>query len=538
MGGDATNELALRDFLRVFRRRRGVIVLSLLVIVGVAVLASLLQSAVYAAKAKVLLQPRSTESLFDSDTGQRRDPTRAVQTEIEVLESQPVQDAVREQLGAAPEISARGIGQTDVIEIRAESTDAKRAADVANAYATAYIEFRRQQAVDDVLAAAQQIQAKIGDLQKQLDPLPAGPQKDALFAQQALFRQKLDELQVDAALKSGGAQLVATAPIPAEPFKPKPVRTGILAAVVGLFVGTGLAFVVEYLDDSVKTKDDMSRIAPSIPVLGLIPAVPGWRAADAPHVVSLTEPQSPASEAYRTLRTSIQFLALERPVRTLQITSPSAQEGKTTTLVNLGVALARAGQQVILVCCDLRRPRVHEFFGLDNDTGFTSVLLGKVPLTAALQPVPHQNRLSLLASGPLPPNPSELLASRRAVDVLTSLQSEAEVVLVDSPPVLPVTDALVLSGRVDATLLVCVSGATTRKDAARSIELLSQVDAPLVGTVLNGVTGDAAYGYAYDYGYYGSGARPTPAVRPARDNGHPGRAAEPAGGQSDTVHRR
>ncbi|HEX2042278.1 MAG TPA: polysaccharide biosynthesis tyrosine autokinase, partial [Acidimicrobiales bacterium] len=390
----------------------------------------------------------------------------------------------------------------------------------------------------DVLAAAQQIQGKIADLQKQLDPLPAGAQKDTLIAQQALFKQKLDELQVDAALKSGGAQLVAQAQVPDEPFRPQPVRSGLLALAVGLFIGTGLAFLVEYLDDSVKTKDDMGRIAPSIPVIGLIPAVPGWKATDEARTVSLTEPQSPAAEAYRTLRTSIQFLALERPVRTLQVTSPSAQEGKTTTLVNLGVALARAGQQVILVCCDLRRPRLHEFFGLDNGTGFTSVLLGKVPLSAALQPVTQQNRLSLLASGPLPPNPSELLASRRTVDVLTSLQSEADVVLIDSPPVLPVTDALVLSGRVDATLLVAVSGATTRKDAARAIELLSQVDAPLVGTVLNGVTGDAAYGYAYDYGYYRGDARGTPVARAAGDNGHPVPAVESAGGQSETAKRR
>jgi non-specific protein-tyrosine kinase len=521
MGGDATNELALRDFLRVFRRRRGIIVLTLFVIVSVAVVASLLQNPVYAAEAKVLLQPRSTESLFDSDTGQRRDPNRAVQTEIEVLESQPVQDAVRAKLGAAPEVSARGIGQTDVIEIRAESTDAKRAADVANAYATAYIDVRRQQAVDDVLAAAQQIQGKIADLQRQLDPLPPGPQKDSLIAQQGLFRQKLDELQVDAALKSGGAQLVVPARVPSDPFKPKPVRSGLVGAVVALFLGTGAAFVVEYLDDSVKTKDDMGRVAPSVPVLGLIPAVPGWRVTDDPQLVSLTEPKSPAAEAYRTLRTSIQFLALEQPVRTLQITSPSAQEGKTTTLVNLGIALARAGQRVILVCCDLRRPRLHEFFDLPNSVGFTSVLLGKMPLTAALQRVPQQNRLALLASGPLPPNPSELLASRRTLDVLTSLQSETDVVLLDSPPVLPVTDALVLSRRVDATLLVCVSGATTRKDAARAVELLSQVDAPLVGTVLNGVTGEAAYGYAYDYDYYQADA----AVRSRAGDGHGRRAA-------------
>jgi non-specific protein-tyrosine kinase len=230
--------------------------------------------------------------------------------------------------------------------------------------------------------------------------------------------------------------------------------------------------------------------------------------------VSIEDPTSPAAEAYRTLRTSIQFLGLEQPMRTLQVTSANPQEGKTTTLANLAVALARSGSTVAIVCCDLRRPRVHEFFGLENDVGFTSVLLGKVPLAGAVQEVPDQARLSLLASGPLPPNPSELLSSRRTVEVFGSLQAEYDFVLIDAPPVLPVTDALVLSGRVDATLLVAVAGATTRKEAARAVELLRQVDAPLVGAVLNGVDTEGSYGYAYQsYRYESPVGRREPAKK-------------------------
>ena len=130
-------------------------------------------------------------------------------------------------------------------------------------------------------------------------------------------------------------------------------------------------------------------------------------------LVSLTDPKSPAAEAYRSLRTSIHFLGLDRPIRTLQVTSASAGEGKTTTLANLGVALAQSGQRVVIVSCDLRRPRLHEFFGLSNTFGFTSVLLGDVPLSRAIQPVEEEDRLMLLASGPTPPNPSELLGGRR-----------------------------------------------------------------------------------------------------------------------------
>ncbi len=519
---DAPRELELRDYLRVLRRRKGVIAISTLLVLGVALAFSLLQTPVYAGKAEILLQPRTTDSLFDAETGQTAiDRERSVRTELRVIESEPVRELVRGRIGAAPDVSAAPQGQTDVVQVRAESTDAKRAAEVANAYANAYIEFRRKQAVDDLVNAAQQIQGKVDDLQRQVDALPAGAQKDALISQQSLFKQKLDQVQVDAALKTGGAQLVTPASVPASPFKPKPFRTGLLATGVGLIFGVAVAFLVDYLDDSVKNKEEVERLVPGVPVIGLIPAIVGWTAEDEAKVVSLEEPKSPAAEAYRTLRTSIQFLALESPMRTLQVTSPGPREGKTTTLANLGVALARAGQRVIIVCCDLRRPRVHEFFGLENTTGLTSVLLGKVPLSAALQPAPGQARLSVLASGPLPPNPSELLSSRRTVDVFTSLQAEADIVLIDAPPVLPVTDALVLSGRVDATLVVCVAGATTRKDLSRTIELLTQVDAPVVGAVLNGVTADAGYGY-YD-GYYRYES--DPARGTAR--GEPGESREP-----------
>lgn len=491
-------EVGLQDYVQVLRRRRAVIALTVLVLTVPAVVLSLLQTPVYAGSAELLLLPRSSESLFDPNSGVRTDPNREVQNEIRILTSQPVRAAVRADQGSAPKVSATADGQTDVIRVTAKSTDPKQAAAFANAYSTAYIEYRRKQAVDDVLAASQQVQSKISDLQKQIDAAPP-TQRESLVQAEALFKQKLDQLQVDGALKRGGAQFVTPAPVPTSPVSPQPVRTGILALVIGLVLGIGLACVKEFLDDSVKTKDDLERASSGLPVLGLIPVVPSWRGKDTPYVVSIAEPTAPAAEAYRALRTAIQFLGLEQPMRTLQLTSANSQEGKTTTLANLAVALARSGQTVAVVCCDLRRPRIHEFFGLGNEVGFTSVLLGKVPLHSAIQQVPDQARLSLLASGPLPPNPSELLSSKRTVEVLGSLQAEYDIVLLDCPPVLPVTDALVLSGRVDATLIIAVAGATTLKEATRAVEMLRQVDAPLVGGVLNGVDTEGSYGYSYQY---------------------------------------
>lgn len=498
----ARNEFELRDYLRVIRRRKGAIILAALLVEVAALTASYLKTPIYQGTAELLLQPRNSETIFNNNVS-LGDPERALQTEIRVLESQPVRAAVREQLGVAPKISASPVEDTDVIRVRARSPNAQQAADIANAYANAYIDFRRQQAVDSLLAAADQISRRVADLDRQIESSPSGPQRDALVQSKTAFQERLEQLRVESELKTGGAQLVTAATPGASPVEPRPIRSAVLGGFVGLLLGIGLAFLIEYLDDSVKNKEDLERVVGgNVPVIGLIPSVPSWRAKDEAMVISLSDPRSPAAEAYRTLRTSIQFLALDQPVRTLQVTSANAREGKTTTLVNLGVALARAGQRVAIVCCDLRRPRVHEFFGLDNDTGLTSVLLGKVPLTGALQEVRDQNRLLVLASGPLPPNPSELLSSKRTVEVLTSLQTEADIVLLDSPPVLPVTDALVLSGRVDATLLVAVAGSTTLKEAARAAELLRQVDAPLVGCVLNGVDEDGAYGYGSQYYRY------------------------------------
>ncbi|MBA3268828.1 MAG: polysaccharide biosynthesis tyrosine autokinase [Acidimicrobiia bacterium] len=507
----------LRDYLAVLRRRKWTILLCLVVVVGASLINSFLQTPIYQGRATVLLQPRSTDALFNSSTGARNDPARAVETEIQVLKSEPVRAVVREKLGVAPPVSASAVGETDVINVTATSTKPADAAKIANAYADSYIEFRRDQAIADLQAASTEIQNRVADLQKQIDEidsqvnaLPPGtdqtakraslaPQKDQLILQQGTFKERLGQLQVDVGLTTGRAQMVTPAVAPTDPIKPTPLRSGILALVVGLVLGMALAFLRDHLDDSIKTKDDLDRAGGGLPVIGVIPAVADWKAKDAPRVVSLADSRSAATEAYRTLRTSIQFLTLDRPLRVLQITSPSAQEGKSTTISNLAVALAGMGQRVVIVCCDLRRPRIHEFFGLDNSIGLTSVLLGQEPLTVALQDVPDQPRLSLLASGPLPPNPADLLSSQRTAEVLAALQAHADIVLIDSPPVLPVTDSLILSGRVDATLLTCLAGVTTRREFSRASELLRHVGAPLVGTVLNGASEGEPYGYYYRY---------------------------------------
>ena len=275
----------------------------------------------------------------------------------------------------------------------------------------------------------------------------------------------------------------------------------MIAGGVGLLLGIGFALLRENIDDRVRGKDQLEQLMPGIPVLGLIPVIAKWRDRKKPYLVARTQPRSPPSEAYRGLRTSVQFMALETPTKVLQITSPSEGDGKTTTSANLAWIMAEAGQRVVLIGCDLRQPRIHEFLGLPNDVGFTSVLLGEAELDGtALLLVPNQPGLLMLPTGPVPPNPSELLSSARTQQVFKSLSAYADIVIVDSAPVLPVTDAAVLSKHADAILLVVSVGMDKGRDVVRSVEVLDQINASIAGIVLNRAPETDLSAY-YHYGY-------------------------------------
>ena len=387
------------------------------------------------------------------------------------------------------------------MNVTARSSNAARAATDANAYANVYVALRRSQNVNDLAQAARQVQVQIDQLNLRIRSLSAGSAARSTAQQQLVFlQQQLDQLQVSANLNQvAGARVLSPADVPTSPVSPKPLRNAVIALVLGLLLAIGLAFLREYLDDTIITREDLER-AGGLPVLGEIPRIAGWRDREAVHLVTADAPHSAAAEAYRTLRTSIEFLAFDRDLECIQVSSSQTDDGKTTTLANLALAFAQAGTVVTIVCCDLRLPRIHEFFGLPNEVGFTSVLLGKTTVIDALQLVPSHPNLSVISAGPPPPNPSELLSSGRARDVISSIKKSTSsgLVFVDSPPVLPVADALIVSGMVDATLLVAGAKSSSRRSLQRSIQMLRQVNAPLIGTVLNNAevtSRDESYGY-------------------------------------------
>ena len=513
----------LRDYLSVVRRRKWLILAVTVLVTGSALALSFLQTPIYEGRARLRVQ--QDQPIFNNTGASRVDP-EYVQTEIQIIEGEAVANVVQERLGTTPKVSATELGLTSVVDVRAQSTSPEKAAEAANAYVEAYLQIRRQAAVDSFEALGRELGARIDGIQQEIDRLSAelaglpgcsGPNppaaacsqrdaiqanRDALITQLVPFKQRRDQLQVDASVVNAGTQVISQAVASDEPISPNRVRNTLLGLALGLVAGVGLAFALEYLDDSIRTKDDLERFSRGMPVLGIIPEVSNGRR-DEPVLVSRADLSSGAAEAYRILRTSIHFRGLERSLHLLQVTSPGPAEGKTSTVANLGFALARAGERVVMVSCDLRRPRLHSYFGLSNDVGFTSILLGEASIASALQSVPGEENLRLLASGPIPPDPAELLASDEAARLLFSLRDEADTVLVDTPPVLPVTDAVVLSSVVDGTLMVAMQGSTGRKQLARSLEILQQSESRVIGTVFNAV-GDDGISYKRSAYYYSS----------------------------------
>jgi polysaccharide biosynthesis transport protein len=495
----------LRTYLQIIGRRFAWLLAVTVLCVSAAVAFSVVQKKQYSAAASLLVQPAGGSLAGTQVTVSPTD----VLTELQLVKNAPVKEEVTQKLGFTPKISVAEVGQTNVINLTAAAPNPREAAEVANVYAQTFVAYQQTEALNTLTAAEQQIQGQITAIQSQLKPLEAESAPSAgatstisaLANQEAVLKEQLAQFQVTGTETPGGIELVSPASPPTSPSSPKPLRNGIIALVVGLLLGAGAAFSAEYFDDKVYTKDEAERLSGGVPVLALVPRVKRWKKSRTVLIAEKT-PFSPATEAYRTLRTSLQFAGDAGQLKTILVTSASGAEGKTSTVANLGVVMAKAGESVVIVSCDLRRPRVGRFFKQTETPGFTSVLLGQNELKHALKPVINApGRLTLLGSGPIPPNPAELLGSERAADIFRLLAADFDYVLIDSPPLLPVADPLVLSGYADAVLLVVMAGLTKRGNVERANELLVQVDAHLAGIVLNKATRRSAQASGYGYSY-------------------------------------
>jgi len=325
--------------------------------------------------------------------------------------------------------------------------------------------------------------------------------------------EKMKEAGVSAGLKSNNFRIVDVARAPNSPVEPNIPRNLAFAFMLGLTSGVGLAFLLEGLDNTVRTTEQAQLIS-GLPPLGMIPM--GSRAAregasakrlviaasskEAVELITQVRPQSQMAESYRALRTSLLLSNLGAPPKVIMITSALPQEGKTTTSINCAVVLAQKGIRVLLIDADLRRPSIHKTLGMGPRSGLSNVLTGSADLQSAITRSPVLPNLSVLPAGTPPPNPAELLASTNMRDVLEQLRGQYDHIVVDTPPTLSVTDAVVLSPRADAIVLVIRSGQTTKQALRRSRDILMQVNAKVSGVLLNAVDlSSPDYYYYYEY---------------------------------------
>jgi succinoglycan biosynthesis transport protein ExoP len=319
--------------------------------------------------------------------------------------------------------------------------------------------------------------------------------------------QRMKEAGVSAGITASNIKMVDPAELPIKPYKPNKRLNLLLAAVTGLFLGVGLAFFYEYLDNTVKTSEDVEQLR--LPSFGMVPEISHQRrrrlenATSYPvELITYGHPKSMLSEAYRNIRTSILLSISEKPPKRIAITSPNPAEGKTTTAINTGIALSQTGAQVLVIDADMRKPRIHQILNGANGMGLSNFLSGNATLESIVKESEVPN-LYYIPCGPIPPNPSELLGSNLFKNMIESLGERFDHLVFDSPPVLGFTDSTILSTATDGIILVVLAGKTPKETLQRAKEALHQVNAKILGVVINRVDIHRSdYGYYSRYHYY------------------------------------
>ncbi|MFL7809022.1 MAG: polysaccharide biosynthesis tyrosine autokinase, partial [Anaerolineae bacterium] len=447
------------------------------------------------------------------------------QTYATMVERRPVREAAARELGLdyVPGASARQVQGTQLLEISVRDTEPERARIVADEIANQLIlqtpgaaagnQDRRafvQEQLADLETRIEETQAEIDAEQARLEDANSARAIQQYQSNISALQQKLSTYQATyAALLptvQGGVNylsIVELAVTPTTPISPDVLNTVLLASAIGLALAVGGAFLIEYLDDTIKTPEDVARTT-ELSTLGGIARIEGSRYPD--KLIAVHHPLSPIVEAYRVLRTNLQFSSVDKSLRTLMITSPAPTEGKSVTLANLAVVMAQSGLKVVIVDTDMRRPVQHKIFGLSNSHGVSDAILHPNPGAAEHLLETGVGNLRLLPSGHIPPNPAELLGSERMATVIEELKGYADVVLFDAPPTLVVADAVILGSKVDGVLLVTDAGSTRRHAAEKAVEELRRVKANLLGVVLNRLSGRRnGYYYYYNYYYYQNG---------------------------------
>ena len=520
------------------------IVAAVVLAVAAALIVSLIQPKTYTSQATMVVGQSLTA--VNPDINQLTVSQKLGETYAEIATTRPILDAVIKDLGLSMTsdqlrgaVSASVATDSSLLTIAVEASDPDEAAAIANDISKQLInvsptlsgqqsdiqQFVNAQ-LDTIQSQIKTTQATLDALLAQASPSPAQTVQIAnLQAQLASLRATYSGLLAYSS-DSAANQLTVVEPAVANgsPSSPRIVLNVLIALLLGGLLGVGGAFLIDYLDDSIKSADDLER-ATGLSLLGSIPKMRiDSSKSQIYSLATLVYPRSSVAESFRALRTNLEFTGIDAPITTILVTSPMPREGKTTVATNLAVAFAQAGHRTVLVDADLRRPEVHKFFALDNRRGLTSILRSDDVSIADVALGTEDANLRIVTSGPPPPNPAELLASTRMTVILERLKRSAEVVIIDSPPVNLVTDAAILIRHVDGAVLVVDAGRTSRSATRRATDALALVGGRVLGAAINRGAAASASGV---YGYYeddqkgaGDGQSATrPAAATAREAG-------------------
>lgn len=441
-------------------------------------------------------------------------------TYVDILKRDQIQNATMAALGLdwLPEYTAKLVPGTQFMELAVIDTEPLRAQAVASELANQLMRLtpanaegvdRSRQAfidqqLDELEASIKTTREEITKKQSELATMFSARQIADAQAQIAALQSKLSASQASYASLIQGSQrtaintitVIEPATLPIRPIGPNKYTMVLMAAAIGFVLAAAGAYLLDYLDDTMKNPTDVQE-ALGLATLGAVPKMNG----PSGQGTLLTESPLPVIESYNVLRTNLQFATVGQRLRSLLITSSLPGEGKSLTAVNLSIALAQASQRVVLVDGDLRRPRIHKLFHLGNAQGVTTALLQDHFDLDSFLLATEVPGLRVLAAGPVPPNPTQLLSSDHMRDLLTALQAETDILIVDSPPATAFADAALLSTQVNGVLLVIDAGLTRREVARKALDALKHVNAPILGVLLNRMPRSAS-DYYYYYSYY------------------------------------
>lgn len=523
------NELAMTDYLAILRRRWPYVAAAMLATVTFALSYAVAREDRFESTSVVLISGSAAQDALLQASLNPSLLTRQLENEISFARSDSVTAAVAEEFGRIPDVEITAASTSDLLEFTASGDDPEQVARAANVWAVTYVAEKGDVASASIVGAVadfeqelavlrvrrEELRAPLAELRTQLTRASdtGRPVIEAQIAELEgdlepdlnLIDSRIDAISrgiVDLELSGqlaaqGGTQIVQFAAVPTDPVNSPLSRNLVLAIVVGSILGLAAALLAENLDRSIKSPDDVVALT-DYPVLGSIPMASRHELEREVALSVHLEPDSKIADAYHKVRSTLQFSIIDGDIRSIMVTSANQAEGKTTTSVNLALALTSIGKRVTLADVDFRRPRVHRVFGCDSQPGLSNHSLDGVPLGKLAWHATHRgNSLVVLPTGTLPPNPSEFVGSPRFASLIAELVAEAEIVIVDAAPLLPVSDSITLARIVDATIITVLAGTTRRDELARSIASVEQVGGRILGVVLIGVSSPGNH-YYYD----------------------------------------